>query len=153
MPAEDCCSTRPAGSRWRAGPTGSNTLSTSATNWTRPPCCCGRTATGRGRATISRICSAGCPDGSETRRPGRWRQRLGKGAKDLRPGVEREIEHDQVHARLGEVRDLFERGGERLLHRDVAVDPDVDRAGDLSGITADLGAAGDEGVLQRAPLG
>jgi FAD binding domain len=59
-----CCSTRPAGSRRRAGQTGSTTSWTSARNWTCPPCCCGRTATWRGPVTISKICSASCPRGS-----------------------------------------------------------------------------------------
>jgi len=59
-----CCSTRPAGFRWRAGQSGSTTSSTSARNWTCPRPCCGRTATWRGSVTISRICSTSCASGS-----------------------------------------------------------------------------------------
>lgn len=64
----------PAGSRRRAGPTGSTmsstsarkstTSSTSARNWTCPPYCCGRTGTWRGPARTSGSCPECCPSGS-----------------------------------------------------------------------------------------
>src|SRR3984893_2276200 len=43
--------------------------STSATNWTCPPCCCDRTATWPGPATTSRTCSTMCRPGSVPSRP------------------------------------------------------------------------------------